>query len=188
MTTQQPKSRLEKLRSMRDQGLADKGELSELAELEKAAGTTPASTPSGDGAWETIEGVNADKFGQGWGRGFTPPPQDAIYLGMWTDVLRSKGDPDSITLVFESLPGDPVQWRGGFFCDKLSASDGRAGKLKDAFDAMDVQYRVVNGAIQHQKPNGQHAKLDFQTVTKRDKTKERRIQNVLPLKDKSEVA
>src|SRR3990167_5048230 len=99
MTTQ-PKSRLEKLRSMKEQGLADPAELAELATLEASAPASNGTTPSDDSTWETIEGVNADKFGQGWAQGFIPPTADGIFKGIWTGVARSKNDADAVTLLF----------------------------------------------------------------------------------------
>lgn len=200
MTTQQqtPAERLAHLQKLESMGMLDgvtknangmtqKEELADL--VSKGVGS---SAPDADG-WETRD-VNTDAFKRGWSGGAMPPPQDGKFLAVCTGTSVPTNNPNDLLVNFVSKPGTKPEFNGSYYIDEVnnpSDEGSRAGKFKDALDALGVEYRIVNGKLQHKPLKGKECYTIWATIDVKKGTsssKQRRIQDLKNLKDTSEQA
>lgn len=118
---------------------------------------------AGDGEELSIP-VNVEQFQKGWAAGNNQPPAKAgLYRGVCTGLEASRReDSEGYFIQFKSPDG---AWRGSYFADELTAKDGRAGKLKDALEAMAVPYRLDGSRVKFKNPTGKEADCDWQPIS-----------------------
>ena len=184
-----------RLKKLIDMGMANPDEVELYNRIQGRSDQPPPAQSSPNGvSQEERQGmmtvkVNQDAFERGWSSGGSTPPEKAgIFAGTCDSLEASRADPGSYFAWFKAKgvePGADGYWRGALTIDKVTETDGRAGKLKDLLLALGIAYRLERGQVTFPNPRGADADCDWQLVDIKGQ-KQFRVQGVYPMGERNQ--